>query len=143
MTCHASAVSYEGRGVLIVGASATGKSALALDLVSRGAKLVADDQVQLTRSEQRVALGSTTSGPVMIEARGVGILDLGSYQTDADLAIIVDMDNTPKGRLPHLQHRDLLGVLVPVIFANGVPNLAAVVAAILQGAVLLDPDEPR
>ncbi|NLH83759.1 MAG: serine kinase, partial [Phyllobacteriaceae bacterium] len=51
-TIHASAVLYEGRGVLVRGASGAGKSRLVFDLVdeaaTRGldAALVADDRVE-------------------------------------------------------------------------------------------------
>jgi HPr kinase/phosphorylase len=41
---HGSVVSLAGRGMLILGASGSGKSALALRLIGRGAALVADDR---------------------------------------------------------------------------------------------------
>ena len=44
-TIHASAVALGPVGLLIMGASGSGKSSLALELMARGAKLVADDQV--------------------------------------------------------------------------------------------------
>jgi HPr kinase/phosphorylase len=42
---HASAVSLDGNGVLICGASGTGKSTLALQLMALGAELIADDGI--------------------------------------------------------------------------------------------------
>ena len=41
---HASTVAFRGRGVVILGASGSGKSALALELMALGAGLVADDR---------------------------------------------------------------------------------------------------
>ena len=46
-TIHATCVAIEGRGVLIVGPSGSGKSDLALRLIDRGAALVADDYTDL------------------------------------------------------------------------------------------------
>src|SRR3546814_13901309 len=48
-TLHASCVAIGGRAVLIEGPSGSGKSDLALRLIDRGAKLVADDYTILTR----------------------------------------------------------------------------------------------
>ncbi len=45
---HASCVAFGGAGVLILGPSGSGKSALALALMGLGAALVADDRVLLT-----------------------------------------------------------------------------------------------
>ena len=49
LNLHGSAVALEGRGLLILGASGTGKSALALRMMAHGARLVADDRVVLAR----------------------------------------------------------------------------------------------
>ena len=51
---HASCVTVQGRGVLITGASGSGKSALALSLMALGADLVADDRVILSLDRGRV-----------------------------------------------------------------------------------------
>ena len=42
---HATAVAVAGRGLLIRGASGSGKSGLALEMMARGAQLVSDDRV--------------------------------------------------------------------------------------------------
>lgn len=62
-TIHASAVSLAGRGLLILGASGTGKSGLALEMMSRGAVLIADDRVRLMRAE----VGQGAFGQVVSE----------------------------------------------------------------------------
>jgi len=45
-TIHASCVAVDGKGLLITGASGSGKSALALQLMAFGAHLIADDRVK-------------------------------------------------------------------------------------------------
>jgi HPr kinase/phosphorylase len=75
---HASLVDVYGVGLLITGRSGIGKSECALDLVERGARLVADDVVILKR-QHNVVIGS---GNEMLrhcmEIRGIGIVDVQS-----------------------------------------------------------------
>ena len=51
-----------GLGVLLVGESGIGKSECALDLISRGHRLVADDAVEVRRRAETVIIG-TCAGP--------------------------------------------------------------------------------
>lgn len=74
---HGSMVDVYGIGVLITGRSAIGKSEIALDLVERGHRLVADDVVRLTRETQGILIGTGSKllGHHM-EIRGIGIIDV-------------------------------------------------------------------
>lgn len=78
-TVHGSLVDVYGVGMLFVGKSGVGKSEVALDLVERGHRLVADDVVILTKKGEGILLGSGTdlTGHFM-EIRGVGIIDVRS-----------------------------------------------------------------
>lgn len=73
---HGVLVDVSGVGVLLVGESGTGKSECALDLVTRGHRLVADDVVEVWRDGSDV-LGR---GPARIrhhmEIRGLGIINI-------------------------------------------------------------------
>jgi len=75
MTIHGALVDVRGVGVLLLGASGAGKSECALELVSRGHRLVADDVVELRVTESGGLIGSA---PARIrhhlEIRGLGIL---------------------------------------------------------------------
>ncbi len=64
---HASCVAYGGRGVLILGASGRGKSALALRLMALGAVLVADDRTDLCREGDSVMARAPDAIKGMIE----------------------------------------------------------------------------
>ena len=64
-------------GVLLTGASGLGKSELALELISRGHSLVADDAVELHRTAPEVLEGRCP--PMLrdfLEVRGVGVLNI-------------------------------------------------------------------
>ena len=74
---HGSLVDVYGIGLLFVGASGIGKSEIAVDLVERGHRLVADDVVLVSRKVQGIVVGS--SGETLrdhIEIRGLGILNV-------------------------------------------------------------------
>lgn len=74
---HGSLVDVYGIGLLFVGESGIGKSEIAVDLVERGHRLVADDVVLVSRKLQGMIVGS--SGETLrdhIEIRGLGILNV-------------------------------------------------------------------
>jgi HPr kinase/phosphorylase len=74
---HGVLVDVSGIGVLLLGESGTGKSECALDLITRGHGLVADDVVELSRDGGHGVVGR---GPARIrhhmEIRGLGIINI-------------------------------------------------------------------
>ena len=79
VSIHASLVDVYGVGMLFVGKSGIGKSEVALDLVERGHRLVADDVVILTKKGEGILMGSGTKlGSHFMEIRGIGIIDVRS-----------------------------------------------------------------
>ncbi|MCH7947533.1 MAG: HPr(Ser) kinase/phosphatase [candidate division Zixibacteria bacterium] len=74
---HGSLMDVYGVGLLYTGKSGIGKSEIALDLVERGHRLVADDVVKITRAAPDVLLGNSSEllGHHM-EIRGIGIIDI-------------------------------------------------------------------
>ncbi len=76
---HGSLVDVYGVGLLFTGRSAIGKSEIALDLVERGHRLVADDVVVITRRSNGVLMGTGVEKlRYHMEIRGVGIVDVKS-----------------------------------------------------------------
>ena len=74
---HGSLVDVYGIGLLFSGRSGIGKSEIAIDLVERGHRLVADDVVLVSRKMQGIVVGS--SGETLrdhMEIRGLGILNV-------------------------------------------------------------------
>ncbi|MCB0725014.1 MAG: HPr kinase/phosphorylase [Ignavibacteriae bacterium] len=76
---HGSFVDVYGVGVLIVGKSGIGKSEVALDLIERGHRLVADDVIIVSKKQESILIGSGTSlVKHFMEIRGLGIVDVKS-----------------------------------------------------------------
>ncbi|MDD9977576.1 MAG: HPr kinase/phosphatase C-terminal domain-containing protein, partial [Boseongicola sp.] len=131
-TIHGSAVAIENRGALIIGRSGSGKSSLALELISRGAVLVSDDQVAVqSLPEQGVILSAPARIEGLIEARGVGLIKL--PHTKARLEIVVNLDEIETERLPEPHTYVIEGVAFPCV--NKVENdvFVAMLVACLKG----------
>lgn len=76
---HGSFVDVYGIGLLITGRSGIGKSEVALDLVERGHRLVADDVVMITRKGEGILIGAGTElVKHFMEIRGLGLIDIRS-----------------------------------------------------------------
>lgn len=112
---HASCVAAEGRGLLILGRSGSGKSALALDLISLGAQLVSDDRTRLELREGRLLASPPATIAGLIEARHVGILELPHLPT-AEVVLAIDLDQTEPDRLPPQRSWRVLGQSVPLLY---------------------------
>lgn len=110
----------DGRGVLIVGPSGSGKSRLALDLMALGARLVADDGLWIGTDN---TLQRSKNGPAMIEARGLGLLRADPVDA-APLALIVDLSRPETERLPPWRQATAPGGPVPLILGSDHPFLA-------------------
>ncbi|MBK7417376.1 MAG: HPr kinase/phosphorylase [Dechloromonas sp.] len=140
-----------GMGVLITGDSGVGKSELALELISRGHGLVADDVVEMARIAPTTIEGRC---PGMLrdflEVRGLGLLNIRTIfgetasRRKMKLKIIVHLHKTVQGveapRLPlDAQTQEVLGVpirkiVIPVAAGRNLAVLleAAVLNTILQ-----------
>ena len=110
---HASAVSFSGKGILILGASGSGKSKLALALISCGAILIADDQVILDNNKNEIVLSAPKAILGKIEARNIGILEVSS--TKAQLCLVVSLDKTEHNRLPKTKYTEYFGKKIQIL----------------------------
>lgn len=141
-----------GLGVLLTGASGIGKSELALELISRGHRLIADDVVELTR------LGPDTLNGAcpellrdFLEVRGLGALNIRAMFGDPAmklnkfLRLIIELQSLPGLRLQGDErleglrsHRAILGVSIPQITLPVVTgrNLAVLVETAVRDQLL-------
>lgn len=86
-------------GILLLGESGSGKSDLALRLIARGAKLVADDRVEIFTQDRALFARAPASLAGLIEVRGLGIVAQ-PFATEARVALAValieDAPRTPQ-----------------------------------------------
>lgn len=140
-----------GLGVFITGTSGAGKSELALELISRGHGLVADDIVEFSRIAPTVLEGRC---PELlqdyIEVRGLGLLNIRTIfgetacRRKMRLRLVCHLERRQPGeddpsRLPMAQEmQDVLGVQVPRVIlpvAAG-RNLAVLLEAAVRSTIL-------
>ncbi|GAA6162167.1 HPr kinase/phosphatase C-terminal domain-containing protein [Ruegeria sp. HU-ET01832] len=128
---HATCVAVDGRGILIIGASGSGKSALGLQMMAAGAGLVADDRVSLRMKSGAVLADAAPNISGIIEARGIGLLQAVPVGP-VPLRYVVDLDTPEHARLP--EHATVLALrqTVPLLRAAAAPNLSAALMQLLK-----------
>ncbi len=153
VSLHGVFMEVQGFGALIKGEAAIGKSELALELISRGHRLIADDIVDFFRiSPERVEGRCPPLLQDFLEVRGLGILNIRAIFGDnsvkptkpLDLIIQLEMaDKLEPMRLDRLnikaQHEEVLGVKVPKVqipIAAG-RNIAVLVEVAIRNHMLL------
>lgn len=151
-TLHGVFLEVLGMGILISGESGIGKSELALELISRGHRLIADDAPFFTRTAPDILNGScpkVLSG--FLEVRGLGILNIpamfgeNAIKTNKNLILIIHLQHEA-----HFEHadndriygsvkeRNILDVVIPQLslpVASG-RNLAVLVEGAVRNHLL-------
>jgi HPr kinase/phosphorylase len=140
-------------GVLITGESSIGKSELALELISRGHGLVADDVVELQQIGPETVQGRCP--PMLrdfLEVRGLGVLNIRSIFGETAvrprkiLRLIVHLEFPADGRYEERDRlatrsgtRGVLGVETPTVTLTVAPgrNLAVLVEAAVRNHILM------
>ncbi|HEX7107979.1 MAG TPA: HPr kinase/phosphatase C-terminal domain-containing protein [Aestuariivirga sp.] len=126
---HGTCVSVNGEGVLILGEPGTGKSDLALRLIdepgngiSKGimrSELVSDDQVIITRDEDKLIASAPSNISGKLEIRGLDIVTL-TTRPSAPLSLIVKLQtHSAIERLPDQGTFDILGLALPLVEIDG------------------------
>lgn len=147
-TVHGVFMEVLGMGVLLAGNPAVGKSELALDLISRGHRLVADDAPQFARIAPETLNGSCpTLLRDFLEVRGLGILNIramfgeSAVRHSKNLNLIVNLQPLNERELARIDRltgslsaRRILAVAVPEITMPVAPgrNLSILVEAAVR-----------
>lgn len=149
ITVHGVFMDVLGLGVLITGESGLGKSELALELISRGHGLVADDAVEFSRTAPTLIEGQCPELlRNLLEVRGLGLLDIRtifgetSVRRKMSLKLIVHLvraNNEKFERLPiQDQTQDILGMPIRRVMLQVAAgrNLAVLVEAAVRNTIL-------
>lgn len=102
---HGSFIDVYGVGVLLVGRSGIGKSEIALDLVERGHRLVADDVISINQKGEGILMGTGNKlVKHFMEIRGLGLIDIQSVfgirsiRFQKRVEIVVELHDWSKNR---------------------------------------------
>lgn len=112
---HGTSVALGGDGILLQGPSGSGKSDLALRLIDGGARLIADDQTELSVHEGELRLSAPAAIAGRLEVRGVGILSVPCVVSVPFRLVTALVPAEEVERLPEPRFRTFLGCRVPLL----------------------------
>ncbi len=152
LTVHGVFMEILGIGVLITGESGIGKSELALELINRGHRLVADDAPEFFRLAPDTLNGRCPSAlREFLEVRGLGVLNIRAMFGDSaikpskNLRLIIHLERMSDEELRNIdrlqgsrQSRTLLEVEVPQVTLPVAPghNLAVLAEGAARNHIL-------
>jgi len=153
LTRHGVYIEVMGIGVFVTGESGIGKSELALELMSRGHRLIADDAVEFYRSGPDTIVGRCMNPELMdyLEVRGLGVMNVRSMFGETavrkrkQLHFIIHLEQFDVDRIRELDRiegarstTNILGVDIPevVIFVAPGRNLAVLLEAATRTHIL-------
>lgn len=141
ITRHGVLLEIYGEGVLLLGESGIGKSETAIELVKRGHRLIADDAVEIKRTDMKSLVGTA---PALIrhyiELRGIGVVDvrqlfgMGAVKEQQNIDLIINLEHWRNDKVydrlgVESLFTDVLDVQVPTLTVPVQPgrNLAVII----------------
>lgn len=154
ITLHGVFMEVLGRGILITGESSVGKSELALELITRGHRLIADDAPIFTRIGPNLLDGNCPDVlRDFMEVRGLGVLNIramygeNAIKQNKHLRLVIHLERMTQENQQQLDRlygsrsvKTILNVPVSEIkipVASG-RNLAVMVEAAVRNHILMD-----
>ncbi len=151
ITLHGVFMEVISVGALLTGSSGVGKSELALELITRGHRLIADDAPSFARIAPDIIVG--TAPPVIqdfLEVRGLGVLNIREMYGDSAiknskyLKMIIDLqplhkkDGNKNRLVSEEKSNSVLGLDIPLFTLPVAPgrNLAVLVEAAVRNHLL-------
>ncbi len=124
---HGTLLDVFGVGILFHGRAAIGKSELALALIEKGHRLVADDSVILCNKRETTIMGTSSNlAKHFMEIRGVGIIDIRqmfgmkAVRFQKRVEVLVELEDwDPKDEYTRLgdkeSYTDIMGINIPTV----------------------------
>ena len=114
---YATAICIEGKAILLIGESGSGKSDLALRLImNKNAVLIADDRVDVNNMNGVLKASCPQNIQGLLEVRGVGICKMPfAAEADVKMAVRLVAAETEIERIPEKETIVICGIKVPVI----------------------------
>lgn len=151
ITMHGVFVDVFNQGVLLSGKSGIGKSELALGLIDRGHRLIADDSVIFEKKTEKIIGRAPSILKNFLEVRGLGILniekliDSSAITEELPLALIVNLIQVAPDKLYKIDRlygvqgqKEILDFSVPTVSIPVAPgrNLSILVEAAVKNHLL-------
>jgi serine kinase of HPr protein (carbohydrate metabolism regulator) len=141
---HGTCIEVAGIGVLLRGAEGSGKSDLALRLIDGGARLVADDRVDLRPGAGGLWASAPAALAGRLEVRGIGIMAVPTVAA-ARLGLVCDLVVAEIERIPSRLSAELEGVSLPLLsvapFEASTPAKVRLAARALVRGIMPDHDD--
>jgi len=143
ITRHGVFMELFGDGVLILGDSGVGKSEVAVELIVRGHRLVADDAVEIRKVSSKTLVGSSPENiRHFMELRGIGVINaqrmfgMRAVKISEKVLLIVKLEPWDESKTYdrlglESEVMEILGIQIPCITIPVKPgrNLAAIIEA--------------
>jgi HPr kinase/phosphorylase len=150
---HGTAVSIDNVGVIISGESGSGKTDLAIELISRGHQFIADDLVVVKKNLQnQLIITADAQNTNFAHLRGVGFINVDKcfaqnpsvVKAESTLDLIIQITNTDNVNLPspvgsQQLTTQIMGIKVPTInlVTCKYRNLGLVAEIIVRNFILI------
>ena len=152
-TIHGVFMEVHGLGLVLTGESGIGKSELALELITRNHRLIADDAPEFSRIGPDIVRGTCPDTlRDFLEVRGLGIMNIramygnNAIKTRQDLHLIIQLKKMMDEELQKVDrlegdagHKNILDVEIPMVTlpTGSGRNLAVLVEAAARHHILL------
>lgn len=141
ITRHGVLVEVYGEGCLLIGDSGVGKSETAIELTKRGHRLIADDAVEIRKTNAKTLTGQSPQNiRHFVELRGVGIINarnlfgMGSIKLSEKIDMVINLEQWDNQKVYNRmgledEYIDILGIEVPMMTIPVKPgrNLAIII----------------
>ncbi|MFZ4540315.1 MAG: HPr kinase/phosphorylase [Rickettsiales bacterium] len=110
---HASAFAYQGMGCLVMGESGSGKSRLVAECILYGARLIADDRVQLRAADSTLIASAVPQLRSVLELRGLGLIQRQDVVDNHPIHLAITLLGGEGERLQEPALKPIEGIMLP------------------------------